>query len=657
MIKKDIVQQAYQKTLRIFLLLIFLVTASLLTDAQVRMPEVFGNNMILQREKGIPVWGSSKPGNQITVEMGGKRIKTMAGKDGKWALQLPQMKAGGPYVMSVYEANKPQPVQVFSNVLIGDVWLASGQSNMEWQVQQSNNATAEIRNAKYPTIRVFNVPHAKQVSPQDTLAGGSWVSMDSIGVKSASAVAYFFARDLQAALNVPIGIVQSTWGGTPVESWTSRAQLLSSSITRDRVLQNDTTTAAHFIKDSLDLLRFWEIVYQPQNKAELTIPLNNYDDAAWAEVSMPRTLQGMDIPTYEGMIWLRKRISIPAAMDAKDLTIQLGQPEMNYTLYFNGQELAKNIWNANLTHHYTIPAKLVKAGENVISVRMAFLWSGGGFNPPAENMYITDGTSKLNLAGAWKYKKDLEPAIPEIKNYHRYPSFLYNAMINPIVSYGIKGFIWYQGEDNASAPEEYRSLFPLMINDWRTRWKQGNLPFLYVQLANYMKQQPEPSESNWAALREAQTMTLTQPNTGMATIIDLGEADNIHPKNKQEVGRRLALVAKKLVYKKQVQASGPVYQGHKIEGNKIRISFSETGSGLAVKGDGNLRGFAVAGSDQKFYWANAVIDGNTVVLYSDKVKVPVAVRYAWADNPYCNLINKEGLPAVPFRTDVTESTR
>jgi sialate O-acetylesterase len=631
---------------------IILLASCAVTQAQVRLPRVFGSNMVLQRGVAIPVWGTAKSGSQITVELAGKRVKTKAASTGKWSLSLPAIPAGGPYVLLVYEGVAPKPTVKFDNVLIGDVWVASGQSNMEWQVQQSANADMEIKNAKYPQIRFFNVPHNKQVRPQDTLSGGSWVAADSSGVKTASAVAYFFARDLHKELNVPIGILQSTWGGTPVEAWTSREQLSSSKITHDRVLQNDTVKQAYFVRDSVDLLRFWDIVYHPQHKTDLEVPKTNYNDANWTQVNMPVTLKGMNIPAYEGMVWLRKTISIPASMLGKDLTLNLGHPEMNYSLYFNGEEIAKTVWNASPTHHYTIPAKLVKA-DNVISVRMAFLWSGGGFNPPAEDMYITDGAARLNIAGTWKYKKDLEPALPKIKNYHQYPTFLYNGMIHPILTYGVKGFIWYQGEDNAAKPGEYRSLFPLMIADWRSRWKQGNLPFLYVQLASYMKREPEPSESDWAELREAQTMTLSQPNTSMATIIDIGEAENIHPKNKQEVGRRLALLAKKLVYKKQVQAYGPMYESHKVEGDQVRIRFSEIGGGLAQKGSGELKGFAVAGSDNKFYWATAKIDGSSVVIHSDKVKTPVAVRYAWADNPECNLINKEGLPAVPFRTDGT----
>ncbi|WP_207431207.1 sialate O-acetylesterase [Sabulibacter ruber] len=607
--------------------------------------------MVLQRGTDIPVWGIARAGEQISVEFGGNRVKTVAGQDGKWKLRLPQMPAGGPYTMNVYEGSQTQPMKTFKDVLLGDVWLASGQSNMEWQVQQSMNAREEIKKANYPAIRMFNVPHDKRTQAQSDVMGGSWQALDSVTVKTASAVAYFFAREIHAELNVPIGILQATWGGTPVEAWTSRDQLLSSPITRNKVLQNDTVTVNHFIKDSLDLVRFWEIVYKPHNKTEKTIPNPRLNDAKWPELTMPATLKDLNMPGYEGMVWLRKNVDLPAPMAGKELTLHLGHPEMNYTLYFNGQEIAKNVWNASPTHHYRIPAKLVKQGKNVLAVRMAFLWGGGGFNPPAEEMYLTYGTSKISLAGSWKFRKDLEPTIPTIKNYHQYPTYLYNAMINPIVSYGIKGFLWYQGENNVDAPYDYRTLFPLMINDWRIRWQQGYLPFLYVQLANYLKTQPEPSESNWAALREAQTLALAQPNTGMACIIDIGEADNIHPQNKQEVGRRLALVAKKQVYQKPVQASGPMYQGHEITGDQITIRFSETGTSLATKGGGPLKGFAVAGNDHKFYWADARIDGNKVLVSSGKVRNPVAVRYAWADNPDCNLVNQEGLPAVPFRTD------
>lgn len=633
------------------ILIILLIATSPMVIGQVHLPKVFSDNMVLQRGLDIPVWGTSGPAMEIIVELGGNRIKTVASQDSTWTLHMPQMQAGGPYVMRIYQGDSSQPAITFNNVLIGDVWLASGQSNMEWQVQQSMNAENEIKKANYPAIRFFNVPHNKKTDIQKEVNGGIWKALDSVNVKTVSAVAYFFARDLSTELNVPIGIIQSTWGGTPVETWTSREQLLASPITRKKVLQNDSITNQHFVKDSLALIRFWDIVYNPQNKTDKFIPKKKFDDSKWQEIEMPVTLKDMEISHYEGMVWLRKTVTIPTGMSESNLSVHLGHPEMNYSLYFNGEEICKNVWNANPMHNYDIPARLVKPGKNVIAVRMAFLWGGGGFNPPAEELYLSDGNTRITLAGPWKFKKDLEPDIPTIHNYHKYPTFLYNAMIHPLIPFGVKGFIWYQGEDNVSAPTDYRTLFPTLIDDWRIRWQQGYLPFLYVQLANHMKTKPEPSDSKWAELREAQTLTLTQPNTGMACIIDIGEANDIHPKNKQEVGRRLALLAKKIVYKMPVQAYGPMYKRHDIAGDQIKIHFSETGSGLAIRGAGKLKGFAVAGRDKKFHWADATIDGNNVMVKSDKIKKPVAVRYAWADNPDCNLINKEGLPAVPFRTD------
>lgn len=642
--------------IRKLLLWIALLGTSNFALAQLRLPRVFSDHMILQRTKPIPVWGNAKAGERITIEFGEQRYHTITGRDGKWRIQMAAMNAGGPYVMSVSGEESTQEALTFKDILIGDVWIASGQSNMEWQVSQSQNAEQEIKKADYPAIRFFNVPHAKQVSPQDTLAGGSWVSMDTAGVKTALAVAYFFARTLHGSLKVPIGIVQSTWGGTPVEAWTSRPKLLESPITKTRVVTNDSITAAHFVKDTLDLLKFWDIVYKADTSIVSSVTGMAYNDGRWKTIEIPATLKDMNMPGYEGIVWLRKELMVTTDIpEAADLSIELGHPEMNYSVYINGQEIAKTVWNANLSHKYTIPGDLLKKGRNVVAVRMAFLWGGGGFNPASDGMYVSAGNTRFSLAGTWKFMTDLEASLPTIKNYHRYPSYLYNAMINPIVSYGAKGFLWYQGEDNASAADEYRSLFPMMIRDWRERWGQGNLPFLYVQLANYMKRQEMPGESDWAELREAQTMTLSEPNTGMAVIIDIGAADDIHPKNKQEVGRRLALLAKKQVYQQNIQAQSPVYKNHQVEGRRVRIVFKETGEGLKTSDGKEVKGFAIAGPDGKFQWAEASIHGGSVIVSASGVANPVAVRYAWADNPECNLVNSAGLPAVPFRTDVPKN--
>lgn len=621
--------------------------------AQITMPKVFGDNMVLQRSIKIPVWGNSDPGAHIIAELGGVHTTAKTDKEGKWMVRFPKFKAGGPYTLKVYEKGKPTEGLELNGILIGDVWLASGQSNMEWQVQQSADAENEIANADFSNIRFLAVAHNKKLTPQTDISSRKWQVCDSANVKDFSAVAYFFARKIHRDHDVPVGIVQSTWGGTPVESWTSREMLLSSPISGQAVLANDTLSEHRdFVQDSLNVIRFWEIVLNPQDKTDKIVTSTKYDDSGWTEIEMPRLIKDFGIGPYEGLMWLRKKVLLPESFEGKDLVVNVGHPEFNYSLYFNGEEICKAVWNSNPIHHYTIPAHLVKNGENVISIRLAMIWNGGGIYPPADDLYITDGSSKVPLSGKWLYKKDIEPSLPRIMDYHYRPEVLFNGMINPIIPYGIKGFLWYQGEANAPQAYHYRKLFPMLITDWRQRWGQGNLPFLYVQLANFKKRKDTPSESDWAELREAQTLTLSQPNTGMACIIDIGEADNIHPSNKQEVGRRLALIADKMVYEQNDRiASGPVYKSTKTEGNRIRISFTNTGSGLSAKDGEEITGFAIAGNDRKFYWAQAVIEGNEVVVYADKVVRPEAVRYAWADNPECNLVNSEGLPAIPFRTD------
>lgn len=637
---------------RVLLLFLTLFLFQAFVHAQIKLPKVFGDSMVLQRGIKIPIWGNSTPGALINAELGNVKATTKADQEGKWMVRFPKFKASGPYTLKIYEKEKPGTGIVLRGILIGDVWLASGQSNMEWQVQQAKDASAEIANANFPQIRFLVVDHSSQIKPQSDISSGKWKVCDPANVKELSAVAYFFARKIHGDQNVPVGIIQSTWGGTKIEPWTSRDMLLTSPITRTKTLSVDTLhfDRKDFVRDSLNQIRFWEIVYNPQNNADKIFSASDYEDSDWTKIGMPNVLKEFGIGNYEGMVWLRKKISLPESFAGKDITINLGHPEMNYSLYFNGKEICKNIWYSNPTHSYTIPVGLVQPGENTIAVRIAMLWAGGGLNP-ANDIYITDGSSKITLAGNWLYKKDMETAIPKMPNYQGNPTVLFNSMINPLIPYGIKGFLWYQGESNADSAYNYRKLFPMLIADWRQHWQQGNLPFLFVQLANYMKRKQLPSESEWAELREAQTLTLSQPNTGMACTIDIGDAGSVHPLNKQEVGLRLALIADKMVYKKNLIASGPMYKSFKTEGNRIRISFTETGSGLSAKNGDELRGFAIAGSDKQFYWAKATIQGNEIVVYSEKVTAPAAVRYAWADNPDCNLVNSEGLPAVPFRTD------
>ncbi|MDX8341248.1 sialate O-acetylesterase [Draconibacterium sp. IB214405] len=631
------------------LIIVLLLTISV--QAQVSLPYVFSDHMILQRESWIPVWGSAEPGAEVTLTFADQEVSTTVDESGQWKIHFAEIEAGGPYEMKIYEGENTDASITFQDVLIGDVWFASGQSNMEWQVQQADGADEEIPNAFNSQIRLFNVPHDISITPLENTLKTEWKVCDSTSVKEASAVAYYFAKKLQTTANIPIGILQSSWGGTPVEAWTSREMLLSEDVMRNKVLENDTVTEDHFVKDSLDLIKFWDIVYNPKNGMDTIIPKPNFKDKEWKTVTVPGNASEWEPEFYEGMIWLRKTIELDAQFVGKELTLNLGHPEMNYSLYFNGAEICKTQWNANLTHDYKIPAELVRKGENTIAYRMAALWGGGGINPPAEEIYLSNGSQKLSLTGEWKYKKDLEPAIPTIHNFQYYPTYLYNAMINPVVPYGLAGFIWYQGEANDSIAYDYRTLLPLMINDWRIRWQQGFLPFLWVQLPNYMDKDDEPADGKWAVMRESQTKSLELPNTGMACIIELGETNNIHPTNKTDVGNRLAAVAQKLVYNMDVQSSGPVLKDYSIIGNEIRIQFDKVAEGLSTSDGEPVIGFAIAGEDQKFYWAVAKIVGDEIVVSAKEVVNPVAVRYAWANNPDCNLVNSAGLPALPFRTD------
>ena len=637
--------------MRIKLSILIFFALGISVSAQISMAKIFSSHMVLQRDIEIPIWGNAPAGTEITTQLGNYESKGIADDNGKWLLHLPKFKAGGPYKLIVYQTGKGAQKIVFEDVLVGDVWFASGQSNMELQVQQAKDAAREIKEANYPTIRFFNVPHNKSVKPETDILGGCWNVCDSTTIKTASAVAYYFARKINADLNVPIGILQSTWGGTPIEAWTSKEMLMASPITREKAIDNDTITPTHFVKDSLDLINFWDVVYHPKNNADKKITQLAYNDSKWAQVTMPSVLKTSGIPYYEGIIWLRKEIELPANFKTGNVMLHLGHPEMNYSVYINGNEICKTIWNSNPIQNYSVPAKFIHKGKNLLSVRMAYLWGGGGFNPPAQEMYLTDGNSQISIAGNWKYMKDLEPSLPKIHSYQYSPTLVYNAMIHPVAPYGLKGFLWYQGEANDSLAYNYRTLFPLMINDWRIRWKQDYLPFLYVQLPNFKKRQAEPMESEWAELREAQAMTLTQPNTAMVCTIDLGEAEDIHPKDKQDVGFRLALQAEKTVYGKQVTVTGPMLRSFRIEGNTVRISYAEIGSGLRTKDNLSPREFTIAGADKKFFKATAQIQGNEIIVKSDKVENPVALRYAWSDNPDCNLINTEGFPAVPFRTD------
>jgi sialate O-acetylesterase len=486
--------------------------------ADVKLPAIIGDNMCLQQGITVPLWGLADPGEDVTVSLAGQKVAAKTGADGRWQVRLEPLKAGGPLEMTVAGKNR---VRV-ANILVGEVWVCSGQSNMAMSVKSSKDSDKEIAEAKFPKIRLFKVAQATADQPQKDVKG-EWTECSPDTVGGFSAVGYFFGRDIHKALGVPVGLIHTNWGGTPAEAWTSR--------------------------ETLEADPAFKAIYDRRDR--------NVQDYLKAKENWDKT---------------------------KD------------------QQMAR--------------------------------WEEAGAKAKAE--------------GKPAPKPPQAPAEPKASPH--WPSVLYNAMIAPLVPYGIAGAIWYQGESNADRAYKYRQLFPAMITDWRRHWGEGDFPFLFVQLANFKARKAEPAESDWAELREAQAMTLALPKTGMAVIIDIGEAGDIHPKNKQDVGVRLGLAAQAVAYGRNIVYSGPMYESMKIEQGKVRLKFTHTGGGLAARGD-RLTGFAVAGEDKKFVWADAAIEGDSVVVSSKEVAKPVAVRYGWADNPDCNLYNKEGIPASPFRTD------
>lgn len=468
-------QKIFRRVLTIYIALYF-ISAVCPVFADVQMPKIFSSKMVLQRGMKVPVWGLAEKGEKITVALGGQKAETEAGQDGKWMVRLNEFQAGGPYTMIVSGKNR----LVFDDVLFGDVWLCSGQSNMGFRLKSAENAETEIPQANFPKIRLATVPCTSKADPQDDVNMSPWTECTPESAANFTAVGYFFGKKIYQELNIPIGLINNSWGGATCEA------------------------------------------------------------------------------------------------------------------YVNPKLLTEN--------------------------------------PDFAPMLDPDRIAKQKA----QYRA----------------GYLYNGMLLPIIPYGIKGVIWYQGCSNQGRAVQYRTLFKAMIKNWRDEWGQGDFPFYYVQLANFLKVQPNPSNSTWAELREAQTMALDLPKTGQAVIIDIGEAGDIHPKNKLDVGLRLAAIALHNDYGRDIVWASPMYQSMQINDNKIIVTFKEIGGGLAARGnDGVVKGFALAGADKIFYWADAKIDGNKVIVSCDKVAAPVAVRYAWSDNPVCNLYNKEGFPVCPFRSD------
>lgn len=624
---------------------------------------LFTDNAVLQRDTPVNVWGWTTPGETVSVRIAGRSGSAVAGPDGKWTVRLKPVKAGGPYEMTV---TGPKTVTL-RNVMYGDVWVGSGQSNMEMAVSGVRNAAAEIAAADYPNIRLYDVPNTIALEPAETVSG-EWKVCSPQTVGPFSAALFFFGRDLYKALGVPIGLLHSSWGGTVAQAWTSKATLQRDFPEFRDDLKNVEANAAMMKEGArkfAEEVEAWYEANDPGSKPGAGWQEANFDDSAWKTVTMPATYDAIGLADWDGIVWYRAEFNAPAGIAGKEATLRLGPIDDEDTTWVNGTAVGfTSKWDASRT--YRIPAGVLKPGRNVIAVRVWDMAVVGGFGAAKGDMRLDFDGGSVSLDIPWRYRattslQDAKPRPQDITGNPNAVTVLYNGMIRPLQPYTIKGVIWYQGEANAPAAYQYRKLLPAMIADWRATWGQGDFPFYIVQLANWQAVKPEPGDDDWAELREAQSMTAaTVRNCGIAVTIDIGEANDIHPKNKQDVGGRLALVALHDAYGKPVAYSGPVYKAMKVDGGRIVLTFSHTDAGLVAKG-GPLKGFAIAGADRKFVWADAVIEGDKVVVSSPKVPNPVAVRYAWAINPECNLYNGAGLPASPFRTDdwpgITGGTR
>ena len=633
-------------------LLFITLSGTFQTFANVTLPKIFGDNMVLQRNKSIPIWGWADPNEKIIVRFDHQTKSVTADKNGNWKINLDKELAGGPYQLVVKGTN----TVAFNNVLVGEVWICSGQSNMEMPVEgwgKVNNYEQEIATANYPEIRHIKIPNTINTKPQKDIPRGEWKICSSATAGDFTAAGYFFARELYNQLKIPIGLINTSWGGTHVETWTSHEAFENSNEFKNMIaempLLNLDSLTKRRKEASMKKIEMLQGSLPSPGETE-SWKTTDIDDSKWPQMQLPSLWEQKQLGDLDGVVWFRKTIDVPVNDASKEAILELTMIDDNDVTYVNGVKVG-GINSYNTHRKYTIPAGVLKAGKNVIAVRVEDTGGGGGIYGDSTVMKLTIDMTVISLAGNWAFSVEQIYGDANSVGPNSYPTLLFNAMVSPLIPYAFEGVIWYQGEANADRAYQYRKAFPLMITDWRKHWGQGNFPFYFVQLASFNAENGNSKKgSTWAELREAQTMTLSLPNTGMAVTTDIGNSTDIHPKDKQDVGKRLAAIALHHVYKKNIVYNGPVYLSMKVEGNsnKVIIYF---GSRLMSK-NGELKGFEIAGKDKQFYPAVATIEGDHVVVNSNDVRYPVAVRFGWMDDAgEDNLFNKEGFPASPFRTD------
>lgn len=615
--------------------------------AQIKLPRLISDGMVLQCDKPVTMWGWAAPNEVVSCQFKNLKITTKANASGKWYLLLSPQKSGVSGDIVFKGSNEVK----ISDVVFGDVWLCSGQSNMVTPMERVMEKYAdEIANANYPNIRYFFIPALTNLQkPQEDFPSGAWKKANPKDVLTFSSVAYFFAKSIHEKYKTPIGLINPSVGGTPIEAWISEEGLrnfddLTPIIQKNKIeTQKPKSEILNPKSEDLGLIEKWN---DP-----------NYMPKGWRNIHIPGYWEDQGVKDLNGVVWYRRDIDVPAFMVGVPAKLFMGRIVDADFIYVNGQQVG-NITYQYPPRRYDVPANVLKAGKNTIVIRVINYNGKGGFVPD-KNYVLTANNQNIDLKGDWQYKvgEVFEPMKPNPTFVaQNQPTALFNAMTAPVVPFPIKGVLWYQGESNTGKPAPYKDYLKALINDYRTQWKDPNLPFFYVQLANFMDVNYLPTESQWAELREAQRLALSEPNTAMVVTTDLGEWNDIHPLSKKPIGERLALAAQNIAYgDKKIVPSGPIFKEAAIEKGKIRLKFDHVGNGLISKYGEDLKWFSIADYDKKFVWAKAVIENNDIIVSSEKVPTPQYVRYAWQDNPDgANLYNKEGLPASPFTTEIND---
>jgi len=611
--------------------------------AALQVSKLISNHMVLQRDTANAVWGWAEPGAQVKVCLPSECLSATANSEGEWRVILPATEASGPIDFHIRSGDEKISV---SDVYFGDVWLAGGQSNMGWKLDSKiDNFQAELSDSNYPLIRFFEVPKRSSVYEENTLSKGHWLRTSPSTVENFSAIGWLFAKKNHLDKNVAVGIIESNWGGTPAQSWLSQEGLAKLPAYRERA------------QKSADLAKNWDKTYNDNEKAktekyrrlyseEDTLATGAYrfafDDSRWLRVSFPTTT------VFDDLLWLRKSFELDR-VPSDGVILDLGDLTQEAFIFVNEKLIATETWKSHGSRH-TIAADMLKKGINLIALRIGSSWDNHPSLGTEENMYISAAGQRQNLLDNWVYSTEVEAPMPIEERFENLPAFLYNGMIHPLRHYGMRGVIWYQGESNVGEAPLYGDLFKGLINDWRRTTGQ-DFAFLFVQLAGFGAFKTPQANSAWAEIRFQQELALVLPNTGMATAVDVGEEFDVHPGNKQDVAKRLWLEARRVSFGDSIVSQAPRVVKHKRKGRKVALRF-DTGSTLRVKDGAKLiQGFIVAGADGQFHVAKATLKGSKVLVWSDEVKKPVSLKYAWADFPKVNLYGENNLPVLPFKVD------